>query len=193
MIIIYIALIGLLLCVVTGIFALTMYKRTKPLALDPLTNLRTRPSMNQAVKDLLEETVTPTAIVLVEVDHLADLNMRYGDTVGDTALKAVASTLKQTTRETDITGRISGTCFCSVMPDTDMPGARLFAQSLKQNIELLEVSGIDPNEALSAHFGIAIHMPGTPFGSSYVAASEALLRAKEEHINKIGISQKRMT
>jgi diguanylate cyclase (GGDEF)-like protein len=71
----------------------------------------------------------PLALVLVDVDHLQNVNDRGGHAAGDSALLAVASALREGRRE-DLVGRWGGDEFVVLMPDTQPDGALQHLQSV---------------------------------------------------------------
>lgn len=59
---------------------------------DPLTGLFNRRAIEQQFERLLEESFT--ALAVIDLDHFKAINDRYGHTVGDEVLRAVAVALK---------------------------------------------------------------------------------------------------
>lgn len=67
------------------------------------------------------------AIIMFSLDDLVALNARFGRSVGDNVLNALASTLRQVFREQELI-RWSGNEFVIVMNDTTLMPARLLAE-----------------------------------------------------------------
>jgi diguanylate cyclase (GGDEF)-like protein/PAS domain S-box-containing protein len=56
----------------------------------------------------------PVVVLYADLDRLKDINDRLGHARGDEAIRAVASALRQTFRETDLVARLGGDEFCVV-------------------------------------------------------------------------------
>jgi diguanylate cyclase (GGDEF)-like protein len=62
-------------------------------------------------------------LLMVDVDELKAVNDRYGQAVGDLALKTVAERLRERVRGEDVVGRWDGEQFMVLLPGTDLEGA----------------------------------------------------------------------
>ena len=78
---------------------------------DPLTGLLNR----GAYDDLLQESSTHVALMLVDVDYFKTVNDTYGHETGDKILKKVANLLTHTFRNTDFPCRIGGDEFAVIV------------------------------------------------------------------------------
>lgn len=68
-----------------------------------------------------------TSVVMVDLDHFKQVNDTYGHRSGDVVIKALANTLRNRLRETDMIGRYGGEEFLVVLPHCDTDSAvRLF-------------------------------------------------------------------
>lgn len=75
-----------------------------------------------------------TAFVLIvwDIDLFKNVNDNYGHTAGDQVLKLVAKILDENSRETDFLGRYGGEEFVSILPATELNGARLISDKLRE-------------------------------------------------------------
>jgi diguanylate cyclase (GGDEF)-like protein len=78
--------------------------------------------------------VRPLSLVLVDVDDLRGINDRWGRTVGDFALRQVASALTAGARMVDRVGRWSGGTFALVLPETTAGAAYGIAERLRADV-----------------------------------------------------------
>jgi diguanylate cyclase (GGDEF)-like protein/PAS domain S-box-containing protein len=75
---------------------------------------------------------TPTALLMIDLDWFKRVNDQYGHAVGDEVLQHCARTIASRLRRNDLLGRLGGEEFAILMPDTDVEGAREFAERVRQ-------------------------------------------------------------
>jgi two-component system, cell cycle response regulator len=73
-------------------------------------------------------------LLMVDVDELKAVNDRYGQAVGDLALKTVAERLRERVRGEDVVGRWDGEQFMVLLPGTDLEGAGQVANRLLDTV-----------------------------------------------------------
>ncbi|MFN3152256.1 GGDEF domain-containing protein [Bremerella sp.] len=105
---------------------------------DPLTGLSNRRALDDsleslfAMKDRYELTFS---LCILDVDHFKKINDEYGHLEGDRVLQEVASLIDNCVRETDVVTRYGGEEFVILMPSTDLKGALIFAQRIREAVE----------------------------------------------------------
>jgi two-component system cell cycle response regulator len=160
---------------------------------DPVTGLRTR---RYATEFLAFETLrarryrTPLSVLLADLDHFKRVNDCYGHRVGDEVLQSVADTLRVTLRATDLAGRYGGEEFLVVLPQTDLAGARILAERIRQAVEqrTLDVGGTEP-VAVTVSIGVASHGGTLETPEQLVeAADSALYDAKDAGRNRVAVA-----
>ena len=97
----------------------------------------------------------PIALLMVDVDHLRDVNSAHGHVGGDRALRNVADALLAATREYDISARFGGDEFCVLLPETELEGALVVADRIRT---LVEQGTAEPRITVSV--GVAAHRGG---------------------------------
>ncbi len=100
------------------------------------------------------------SLVIMEIDHFKTVNDTYGHVVGDHVLKQVALEIERRIRTADIASRYGGKAFTIILPETDLKGAVLMADRLRNNIEALRLTndvGTDFGVTVSA--GVASYDP----------------------------------
>lgn len=78
------------------------------------------------------------SVVMFDIDHFKSVNDNYGHQTGDKVILTVTHTLKELCRKVDILGRYGGEEFLAILPDTDLDGAFLSAERIRNKILSLE-------------------------------------------------------
>jgi len=104
---------------------------------DALTGVATRRVFEEDAARLLRlasRTGRPCALGFLDLDHLKEVNDGLGHAEGDRVLAHLGALLGESTRASDIVGRIGGDEFALLLPDTDAAGARVFFDRLHQAV-----------------------------------------------------------
>jgi diguanylate cyclase (GGDEF)-like protein len=91
--------------------------------IDPVTGLHTRAFIEQQLgKEIARARRQNTALSLatVHLDEFAEINMRYGQSAMDEALKELARRLKKACRGSDFAARLAGDDFLLVLPECNL-------------------------------------------------------------------------
>ena len=118
------------------------------------------------------------SLAVGDLDHFKRVNDRYGHAAGDLALRAFASTLRETLRTEDVVTRLGGDEFCVLLPDT---GAEQAVVALERVLARLRATRIDCGGrqfGISGTFGAAVCAPGLDAAGLIARADAALYRAK---------------
>lgn len=144
---------------------------------DSLTGLRNRRFFDDALErdiQLAKRNQTPLSLLVCDIDHFKHFNDEYGHDAGDAALQAVAETLQQYFRESDIPCRFGGEEFVVLMRDARLDDAVAKAERLREAIQALDISYRD--EKLS-HLTISI---GVSSLAERDVDAESLLREADQ-------------
>ncbi|MBI2212554.1 MAG: sensor domain-containing diguanylate cyclase [Acidobacteria bacterium] len=154
--------------------------------IDPLTRLWSR----GAVVDILQRELSHArrdssglGMLLVDVDHLRDLNATNGHEAGDAALQEIVRRIRTNLRPYDSVGRFGGEEFLIVLPGTDREGTILAGERIRIAVEKEELSkGI----AMSVSIGAAAAGPAASDSAALIRLAEhALSRAKSLGGNRV--------
>jgi diguanylate cyclase (GGDEF)-like protein len=113
------------------------------------------------------------AVVLCDLDHLKEINDRYGHAAGDRVLQAVADVLRERARVGDLPARLGGDEFGVICPDTGLAAAAALAEDLRARFGELNPADISV-PAVTVSMGAASREPMD------VSADEIVLRADDE-------------
>ena len=105
---------------------------------DPLTGLANRRAFDNFILEnfkLARRHARPLSLLMLDVDHFKRYNDTFGHPAGDEALRITARLLSMHARETDLVARIGGEEFAIVLPETDIAGALLLAERIREEVE----------------------------------------------------------
>ncbi|QEN04930.1 diguanylate cyclase [Thiospirochaeta perfilievii] len=136
----------------------------------------------------------PLSLVMIDIDHFKLYNDTYGHQEGDICLKRVASALKSTLkRQCDIVARYGGEEFIAVLPDTDLEGAVLVAERMRQAVDSLGISHSSSLtlDHVTVSLGVSTVIPVATSMSGFLikAVDKALYKAKESGRNQVSIEK----
>jgi len=120
------------------------------------------------------------AIVLLDLDRFKQINDSFGHAAGDVMLRSVSHLLTSLARQGDTVARWGGEEFVAVLPETDLPGARRFAERLRRTIEAHPVGEM----RTTASCGVATMLPVDTVEALLAAADQALYEAKSNGRNR---------
>jgi diguanylate cyclase (GGDEF)-like protein len=127
----------------------------------------------------------PLSVILADIDHFKSINDKFGHLAGDRVIKAVASCLKKSVRESDDVARYGGEEFAIILPETDQTGATEAAGRIRKDIENLEVVFEDNSISFTISLGISsvVELDEIAPDELIKRADIALYRAKEKGRN----------
>ncbi len=162
---------------------------------DGLTGLTSRKLFDERLGREWNRSIragTPIALVLLDTDRFKGFNDRYGHSEGDLVLRAIADCIARCAqRPGDTNARFAGEEFAVLLPETDMTGAAIVAERIREAVEALAI----PYEGSAAgrvtvSVGVTMARPvaGEKQGSLVARADIALTAAKAAGRNMIGRS-----
>jgi diguanylate cyclase (GGDEF)-like protein len=124
-------------------------------------------------------------LAMLDIDRFKNVNDRHGHLAGDAVLRAVATTIKTTLRNTEFCGRYGGEEFLIILTQTDIKGALIFAERVRTNIEEIQFPDLGPNFKVTVSIGLSEHQIGEDVDNIISRADEALYRAKNGGRNRV--------
>jgi diguanylate cyclase (GGDEF)-like protein len=165
-----------------------LYQRAVESAtIDPLTGVRNRAAMDSSMKreiGLALRHNTPLSVILMDLDHFKSINDRYGHLYGDQALKAAAQCAEQSIRESDIVFRYGGEEFLILLTGTDLRGAELLAERIRQNVVAMPAQ-TEKAIRMTVSLGVTCLQQGDDMNSLFQRMDSALYRAKNGGRNRV--------
>jgi diguanylate cyclase (GGDEF)-like protein len=129
----------------------------------------------------------PLTLLLADIDHFKRVNDTYGHALGDAVLRAVASALAGSLRQSDHVGRLGGEEFGVLAPEVGPAGALALGERLRHAVEQMRVEAPDGPVEVSASFGaVAWDGQGTVEVATLLKrADDALYQAKQSGRNRV--------
>jgi diguanylate cyclase (GGDEF)-like protein len=145
---------------------------------DPLTGLANRGSVLAEFQNRFGLSLRydrPLSVVVCDLDHFKRVNDTYGHGAGDFVLHVFGERLMGALREADLAGRIGGEEFLMVLPETDLSGARPFAERLRKAINSVPVPLPSGALSISCSLGIAERGPADLEAGQLLARADAAM------------------
>ncbi|MEO8101851.1 MAG: diguanylate cyclase [Betaproteobacteria bacterium] len=151
---------------------------------DALTGIFNRRYLDDALPSLLllsQQSATPFAVVMVDLDHFKRVNDRGGHAMGDKVLASFAQLAREGLRGSDIVGRYGGEEFCLALIGCGPDAARQRISLLLDLFRALEFAQDGQQLAkLTFSAGIAVYPDdGIQVRELILNADKRLLRAKQ--------------
>lgn len=128
----------------------------------------------------------PLVMCFIDVDLFKPVNDKYGHVAGDGVLRQLAAVVRSFVRGEDSAARIGGEEFAVLLPESDVPAARAFAERLREAVaDSVFVLAGEP-QRITISIGIAAMDPDRAERSALMQAADgALYRAKNEGRNRV--------
>ncbi len=129
-------------------------------------------------------------LAMLDVDHFKRFNDTHGHQAGDRVLRAVAESLRESLRATDVVSRYGGEEFAIILPETPKSRCAAVGDRLRTRIEALVVQGEGGRSlSVSASLGLATYPDDAAEPVTLIrAADKALYRAKETGRNRVELA-----
>lgn len=160
---------------------------------DGLTNLYNHRHFQEIMdKEIprVERYAHVMSLIMVDIDYFKKVNDTYGHPQGDIVLRSVADVFDQTIRKPDAAARYGGEEFAILLPETDIKGAVVLAERLRQIVEKLELKLGDKTAKVTISLGVTTYDPakGRKTKAEIIdAADKALYSSKKTGRNKLSI------
>ena len=160
--------------------------------LDEITGLYNRRWLDSMLpRQITRSTANrePLALLLVEIDGFANYTRRVGPIAGDHASHAVAQTLVNGVRPTDLVAAFGTAQFAIVLPNSAAASACQVGERLRHAVSTADFDGADDNSSLSLTISVgAAEFQTASDARSFLAAAEAALKmAKHSGGDRIGM------
>ena len=138
---------------------------------DPLTGLANRRHVHAVLEreiDRVARSGEAALLLMLDIDHVKQVNDRHGHLAGDIVLQSVARTLESCVRPMDTVARYGGEEFAIVLPACQFGFGRVIAERVRRAIEATPVR-ISPSLTLNVTVSI-----GGAFALQWIRSTTAL-------------------
>lgn len=153
---------------------------------DPLTGVGNQRRLDESLAieiELSRRHDQSFCLLIADLDHFKAVNDRYGQAIGNEALKGFAALLHEYSRQNDQVARSSGEEFVVLLPDTVLESAVSYAERIRRRLE--QQSLASQVGRITASFGVAMLAAGEEGGELRRRATQALSRSKKEGRNRV--------
>jgi diguanylate cyclase len=129
-------------------------------------------------------------LLMLDIDHFRKVNDSYGHLFGDKVICAIANTLKSKVKGQDAIARMGSETFAVMLPETDIGGAFIVAEHIRQAVESAKIrhqNSNDPIGGISVSIGITSNAKGCSLQEMLDRADKALYISKQGGRNRTTI------
>ena len=126
-------------------------------------------------------------VLMIDLDRFKAVNDRYGHLVGDQTLRAVADTLRNHSRESDLVARYGGEEFAVLCPRTACETGVQVAERLREAVAALDEPALGHPGPQTISVGVAVQSPDRSQSPEELLehADVALYEAKHRGRNRV--------
>jgi diguanylate cyclase (GGDEF)-like protein/PAS domain S-box-containing protein len=130
------------------------------------------------------------SLIMIDIDFFKNYNDLYGHLAGDSCLQKIAHTIRDSLRRAgNFVARYGGEEFTVILPDTKVEEACLFAESLREKIENLNIehkdSKVGKNVTVSLGVSTTVPKKDSEYDELISLADKALYQAKQGGRNRV--------
>ncbi len=155
---------------------------------DPLTGANNRANLESTLErevSLAQRHGGELSLIMFDLDHFKQVNDRHGHTTGDCVLRTFAARLSQCIRSSDVLFRYGGEEFVVVLRNTDLRGAALLAERVRQVVAALQVECSGKTVPLTVSAGVATLSAGEDAPRFLQRTDRALYHSKTGGRNRV--------
>jgi len=161
---------------------------------DVVTGISSRRSFDDRIKQEISRgrrNEEPLAVIMADIDYFKLYNDTFGHTNGDESLYRVAQAIKGVLkRPTDFVARYGGEEFVILLVNTQMEGAKLIAEEIRNAVLELKIPHSSGNEEfVTLSLGVSVAYSEVTIKQLVEQADKALYQAKDDGRNQVCMYQ----
>ena len=157
---------------------------------DPLTGAGNRIALSNTLQreiELAKRYDQSMAVLMLDIDHLSNINEGYGHSGGDKVLRELVQTLRTEIRGSDVVFRHGGEEFVVLLTNTNQSTALEIAERIRAQINRTDVVHRSEKIPVSASIGVSMLHPKDTVTRILERASFAMYNAKSEGRDQVRI------
>ena len=156
---------------------------------DYLTGMNNRRSfihLGKVNEDMARRYGHSYSVMMIDIDYFKSINDTYGHAIGDEVIRELARVIMETTRPSDICGRIGGEEFAIILPESNSQGASDMAERLRTDIANIFIPSTGEPLPFTVSIGITeLVNTDSSLEQLLAEADRALYQAKEQGRNRV--------
>ncbi|MDX8500266.1 GGDEF domain-containing protein [Mesorhizobium sp. VK4C] len=120
------------------------------------------------------------AFLVIHPEHLASINLRFGLSWGDEALRLIASAIRSSVRKDDLIGRIGNSMFGVFLPGATKQEAKEIGERVREAVGQIYFAPKGDKDVLAIRVGGVVFEHELAFEDMFRSAEELLLEAQDE-------------
>ncbi|GEM_PF-6984007 len=165
--------------------------------IDPLTGLLNRRAMLEKIeqeKVRFQRNNRPFVLLMMDIDDFKYFNDTFGHECGDTVLREVSKLTRGLVRAQDSISRWGGDEFLLLLPETDLKGGRVVAETIKRELLKMKFKYRGRECQVRATFGVSVYdNVNKTIEECLREADQALYAGKQRGKNRVEIFVKGKT
>jgi diguanylate cyclase (GGDEF)-like protein len=145
---------------------------------DELTGAPNRRAVLTHLGALLQQSDASCSILVIDIDHFKSINDLHGHPVGDVTLRILTTKLRDSVAEPAFLGRLGGEEFVVVLPNTNLHDAHLFAERIRAQVPLIDLSRWLGVRRITVSIGVTTSIGADTVSTMLRRADAALYTAK---------------
>jgi len=155
---------------------------------DELTGLLNRRAFDEHAATLFAQAKRfnhPITLGMADIDFFKRVNDNFSHATGDSVLKEIARIINDNLREIDLLARYGGEEFAISFPQTDLQGAKIFANRLREMVAAYDWEHVASGLKITLSIGLAERTSEDTFKEILALADEKLYEAKQSGRNQV--------
>ena len=161
---------------------------------DDLTGLGNRRNIIDRLSTEIPRAVRydqPLTVMLLDIDHLEDVNETYGHERGDEVIRNVSEIIQSQIRLSDYAARFEGEQFMVLCPHTDRASSQFLGERLRRRIAETSFHHEDEEFGVTVSMGLVTVRAGNQMDTEAIlqAVTVALQSAKNGGLNRLQLME----
>lgn len=151
-----------------------------------LANMRAFHKTMKRITARAKREGTEWSVMMIDTDHLKDINDRYGHDVGNELLVRMVETMRKALRGYDLMARYGGDEFIVLLPNTGEEVAREVAERVRRSIENMAIEAKGERVSSTVSIGFATYPVATRDAERVIEiADQAMYISKNAGRNRV--------